>query len=145
MALNTCSEGISFAREMEQASAAFYEELARLFPEHAEKFLGYATVNNKNVSNVQRTYFGVITDGIEGCYAFNLEPDEYTLDLSLPEGAALADAVGKAVAAEETIARLYADAGEQGKGLTADVARAFTIIARKRGDRVEELKSLATK
>lgn len=143
MALNTCSEGISFAREMEEASAAFYEELAKLFPEHAEKFGGYATLNNKNVSNVQRTYFGVITDGIEGCYAFNLEPEEYAIEVTLPAGINKADALAKAVAAEETIARYYADAGEQGKGLTADVARAFSIIARKRGDRIEELKALS--
>ncbi|NLV72006.1 MAG: hypothetical protein GXY46_05290 [Actinobacteria bacterium] len=142
MALNTCSEGISFAREMEEAAAAFYEELAKLFPEDAEKFQGYAKVNNKNVANVQRTYFGVITDGIEGCYAFNLEPDQYVVDVTLPDGVAKGDAIAKAIAAEETIARFYADAGEQGKGLTADVARAFTIIARKRGERVEELKAI---
>jgi hypothetical protein len=145
MALNTCSEGISFARELEEASAAFYEELAKLFPENAETFQGYAKVNNKNVSNVQRTYFGVITDGIEGCYAFNLEPEDYVIDVTVPAGVAKADALAKAVAAEERIARYYADAGEQGKGLTADVARAFTMIARKRGERIEELKGLAAK
>jgi hypothetical protein len=145
MALNTCSEGISFARELEEASAAFYEELAKLFPENAETFQGYAKVNNKNVSNVQRTYFGVITDGIEGCYAFNLEPEDYVIDVTVPAGVAKADALAKAVAAEERIARYYADAGEQGKGLTADVARAFTMIARKRGERIEELKGLAVK
>jgi hypothetical protein len=143
MALNTCSEGISFAREMEEASAAFYEELAKLFPESAETFQGYAKVNNKNVSNVQRTYFGVITDGIEGCYAFNLEPEEYVIDVAVPGGVAKADALAKAIAAEETITRFYADAGEQGKGLTADVARAFTMIAKKRGDRIDEIRSLA--
>ncbi|NLE57861.1 MAG: hypothetical protein GX616_05835 [Planctomycetes bacterium] len=145
MALNTCSEGISFAREMEEASAAFYEELAKLFPENAETFLGYAKVNNKNVSNVQRTYFGVITDGIEGCYAFNIEPEEYTIDLTLPGGAAKADALAIAIAAEEKIAGFYSLAGEQGKGLTADVARAFTMIARKKCERIEELKALGAK
>ncbi|MBN1320310.1 MAG: hypothetical protein JXA87_05635, partial [Thermoleophilia bacterium] len=113
-------------------------------PENAETFLGYAKVNNKNVANVQRTYFGVITDGIEGCYAFNLEPELYVLDLALPGGITKTDALAKAMAGEETISRLYADAGEQGKGLTADVARAFTIIARKKCERVEELKALAT-
>jgi len=100
-------------------------------------------VNNKNVSNVQRTYFGVITDGIEGCFAFNLEPEDYAIDVEVPGGIAKADALAKAIAAEETIARFYTDAGEQGKGLTADVARAFTLIARKRGDRIAELKALA--
>ncbi len=143
MTLNTCSEGISFGRELEEATAAFYEELARRFPAHAEKFEGYAAVNNKNVSNVQRTYFGVITDGIEGCYAFNLEPEEYVIDVDLPEGMEERDALAKALAAEATMVRFYTDAGEQGKGLTADVARAFTMIARKRNQRIEELQSLA--
>ena len=143
MTLNTCSEGISFGRELEEATAAFYEELARRFPAHAEKFQGYAAVNTKNVSNVQRTYFGVITDGIEGCFAFNIEPEEYVIDVDLPEGIGEGDALAKALAVEETMVRFYTDAGEQGKGLTADVARAFSMIARKRGDRIAELKSLA--
>lgn len=143
MTLNTCSEGISFGRELEEASAAFYKELAGRFPAHAETFEGYATVNNKNVSNVQRTYFGVITDGIEGCYAFNLEPEEYVIDVDLPEGIAEGDALAKALAVEETMVRFYTDAGEQGKGLTADVARAFSLIARKRGERIAELKAKA--
>ncbi len=142
MALNTCSEGISFVREMEEASAALYEEMAKLFPESAEKLQEYAKSNNKNVANVQRTYFGVITDGIEGCYAFNLEPELYAIDATLPAGVSKADALAKAIAVEETMARFYADAGEQGKGLTADVARAFTMISRKKGERVEELKAL---
>ena len=143
MTLNTCSEGISFGRELEEATAAFYEELARRFPAHAEKFQGYAAVNTKNVSNVQRTYFGVITDGIEGCFAFNIEPEEYVIDVDLPEGIGEGDALAKALAVEETIVRFYTDAAEQGKGLTADVARAFSLVARKRGQRIEELQSLA--
>lgn len=143
MTLNTCSEGISFGRELEEASASFYKELARRFPAHAETLEGYAAVNNKNVSNVQRTYFGVITDGIEGCYAFNLEPGDYAIDVDLPEGISEADALAKALAVEETMVRFYTDAGEQGKGLTADVARAFSLIARKRGERIAELKAKA--
>ncbi|MCE5254899.1 MAG: hypothetical protein LLG45_11955 [Actinomycetia bacterium] len=145
MALNTCSEGISFGRELEEASAAFYEELAKLFPDHAETFLGYAAVNKKNVSNVQRTYFGVITDGLEGCYAFNLEPGDYVIDVALPAGISLADALAKALALEETIVRFYNDAAEQGKGLMADVPRAFSLIARKRGERIDELKALGAR
>lgn len=145
MALNTCSEGISFGRELEEATAAFYEELAKLFPELAETFRGYAAANSKNVSNVQRTYFGVITDGLEGCYAFNLEPGDYAIDVNLPSGISKADALAKAVAAEETIRRFYNDAAEQGKGLMADVPRAFSLIARKRGDRIDELKALGAR
>jgi hypothetical protein len=145
MTLNTCSEGISFGRELEEASAAFYEELAQRFPADAETFDGYAAINRKNVSNVQRTYFGVITDGLEGCYAFNIEPDDYVIDVVLPDSIDRADALAKAVAVEETIVRFYTDAAEQSKGLMADVPRAFSLIARKRGDRIDELKARAAK
>ena len=143
MTLKTCSEGISFGRELEEATASFYEELAKLFPDQAEKLSSYAALNRKNVSNVQRTYFGVITDGLEGCFAFNLEPEAYAIDLELPDGIDKAEALAKAIAAEETIVRFYTDAAEQGKGLMADVPRAFSLIARKRGDRIEELKAMA--
>jgi hypothetical protein len=143
MTLNTCSEGISFSRELETVSAKFYEELARRFPEDSEVFLSYAAANKKNVSNIERTYFGVITDAIEGCFAFNIEPTDYALDVELPGGIGRAGAADKAVTNEETIVRFYADAAEQSKGTMADVPRAFLLVAKKRGQRIEELKALA--
>jgi hypothetical protein len=144
MALNTCSEGISFARELEETAASFYERLAELFASDAETFRGYAAANKKNVSTVERAYFGVITDALEGCYAFNIEPADYAIDVTLPEGVTRAEALEKAVAVEETMVRFYTDAAEQSKGLMADVPRAFTIVARKRGERIDELKAMAS-
>ena len=144
MTLHTASEGISFARELETTSAECYEELARRFPDHAETFSSYAATNRKHVSNVQRAYYGVITDAIEGCYAFNLEPEEYTLDLNLG-GSDLATAAATALRNEETIVRYYTDAAEQSKGTMADVPRAFLLVARKRGEGVEQLKELAAR
>lgn len=143
MAINTCSEGISFAREMEEASAKFYEDLAQRFPGDAETFRGYAATNKKNVSNVERAYFGVITDALEGCYAFNLEAEGYAIDVESPQGSERAQALAKAVTFERTIMRFYTDAAEQSKGLMADVPRAFSLVARKRGERIEELEALA--
>ena len=145
MTLNTASEGISYARELENDSADFYTELAKLFPEDAERFDGYAAANKKNVSNVQRAYYGVITDAIEGCFAFNIEPEQYVLDLTVDAGMDKATAVAKALDNEQTIIRFYTDAAEQSKGTMADVPRAFSLVARKRGDRVDELKALAAK
>lgn len=143
MALNTCSEGISFARELEERAADMYERLAQLFPAQAETFRGYSSANKKNVSNVERAYFGVITDALEGCYAFNIEPAEYAIDVTLAEGISQADALAKAVAVEQTMLRFYQVAAEQAKGLMADVPRAFTLVARKRAERLEELKAMA--
>jgi rubrerythrin len=145
MALNTCSEGISYARGLEEASAGFYERLAQRFPDDAEAFRGYAAGNKKNVANVERAYFGVITDALEGCYAFNIEPEDYAIDVEVPEGLDRAGALAKAIAIEETLTRYYTDAAEQSKGLMADVPRAFTLVARKRGERIEELKAKAAR
>jgi len=128
---------------MEEASAKFYEGLAQCLPADAEALLGYAAVNKKNVSNVERAYFGVITDALEGCYAFDLEPEEYAIDVELPQEVGRADALAKALVFEQTIMKFYVDAAEQSKGLMADVPRAFSFVARKRGERIEELKGIA--
>jgi hypothetical protein len=124
------------------ASATFYEELAKLFPADAEKFAGYAAANRKNISNVERAYYGVITDAIEGCFAFNIEPENYAVDLAVDSVGDRSAALAKALAAEQTIIRFYTDAAEQAKGTMADVPRAFMMVARKRGDRIDELKSM---
>ncbi|MEE4276585.1 MAG: hypothetical protein V2J16_12050 [Thermoleophilia bacterium] len=144
MTLHTASEGISFAREMEEATAAYYEELAKRFPDHAETFGGYAAANAKFVKNVQRTYYGVITDGIEGCYAFrSLEPDDYVLDVEVGADVDLAGAVAKAVKNEETLVAYYQEAAEQSKGVMHDVPHAFLMVAKKKNQRIEQLKELA--
>ncbi len=96
MTMHTASEGISFARELETTSAECYEELARRFPDHAETFSSYAATNRKHVSNVQRAYYGVITDAIEGCYAFNLNADDFALSTAVKDGAARAEAIKQA-------------------------------------------------
>ncbi len=146
MTLHTASEGISFAREMEMATAKFYEELARRFPEHAETFGAYAAANKKYVSDVERAYYGVITDAIEGCYAFKgLEPDDYVIDVELGAEVDLAAAVAKAVANEEAMLRYYTDAAEQSSGTMHDVPRAFRAVARKRAQRISDLKAMAAR
>ncbi len=146
MTLHTASEGISFAREMEEATAAFYEESAKRFPAHAEAFSGYAAANAKFVKNVERTYYGVITDGIEGCYAFrSLEPGDYVLDVDLGGDVDLPGALAKAIKNEETLVAYYKEAAEQSKGVMHDVPHAFLLIAKKKGQRIEELKALAAK
>ncbi|MBN1190474.1 MAG: hypothetical protein JXA46_12025 [Dehalococcoidales bacterium] len=142
MIINTSSAGISLAKQLETDSAAYYEALAGKFPKNAETFLSYAKENKKNIANNERVYFGVITDAIEGCYAYNLNSDDYALDTRLAADAAEADAVAKAVKLEETIASFYKDAAEQGGALMADVTRAFTLAVKKRARRIENLKSL---
>ena len=78
MELNTASSVISLAREMEETSARFYESLAGQYPASEEMFTGYAKENRKFIKQFETAYYGVITDAIEGCYAFNIDPDKYS-------------------------------------------------------------------
>jgi hypothetical protein len=142
MILHTASEGVSFARELETSSAGLYEELARRYAQGAGSFLAFAAENRKNVTQVERAYYGVITDALEGCFAFNIEADDYALATAVPEGAGYVDALNRAVEMEKKIAAFYTEAAAQSKSLMADVPRAFTLVARKREKRLEQLGSL---
>ncbi|MCK4863006.1 MAG: hypothetical protein KAS25_01860 [Dehalococcoidales bacterium] len=142
MILHTASEGISFSKKLENDSAEFYENLAQQNAEDAETLLSYAKENKKNIVQIERAYYGVITDAIEGCFAFNINPDEYSLKTAVKDGADYADALKQAVEIEKTIIKFYTDAAEQSRSLMADVPRAFTLVARKRASRLEKLDSL---
>jgi len=142
MMLHTASEGITFARKLENDSAEFYENMARRNDKDAETFLSFTRDNKKNIVQFERAYYGVITDAIEGCFAFNIDPDDYTLKTAVQDGTDYADVLGQAVEMEKTIIKFYTDAAEQSKPLMADVPRAFTMIARKRENRLEKLGSL---
>jgi galactokinase len=142
MNLRTASETLSFLRELEEKAAVFYEELAGKFPENKEDFLAFAKENRKFNKQIQMAYQSVITDAIEGCYAFNLEADDYTFDSDLPETAGLAEAAAKALAIEEKIVACYNVGAEQSGSLLADVPRNFKMVVKKRNNRLEKLKSL---
>jgi len=145
MEINTASATISFARKLEEDSAKFYEGLSQKYPKGEDVFLAFAKENKKNVVQIERAYYGVITDAIEGCFAFNLNPGEYTLKTELAEEASFSEALDKAVEIEEKMIKFYSDAAEQSKSLMADVPRAFTLIARKREGRESKLRSLLGK
>jgi rubrerythrin len=141
--LHTASETISFVKELEEKSAEFYEDLVQRYSKNGDVLLSYARENKKYFTQVQRAYYSVITDAIEGGYAFDLEADDYRLDTKLPNDASYSDALDKAVEIEEKIIKFYTTAAEQSMSLMADVPRNFKIVARKRGDRISKLKSLA--
>jgi hypothetical protein len=146
MILHTASEGITLAKKLENDSAEFYVDIAKRNTKEAETFLSFAKENKKNITQVERAYFGVISDAIEGCFAFNLDTDKYVLETKVSDGAALNDSIKRALAIEDTIIKFYSDAAEQSKPLLADVPRAFAIIARKRTEsRKPQLMALINK
>jgi len=142
MKLQTASSVISFAKSLETESAKFYEGLAQRYAQGKDVFLSFAKENSKNVAEIERAYYGVITDAIEGCFAFDIEPEAYAVETTLAKAASYSDALGRAIKLEEKIGKFYSDAAEQSKSLMADVPRAFVLIAKKRNNRIAKLRSL---
>jgi rubrerythrin len=140
--INTCSEAISLARELEQTSAEFYRGLAEKTAENKDLFLAFAKENEKYVKQVERAYYGVISDALEGCFAFSLNPEEYTLKTELAEKATMEESIQYAMEMEDKIIEFYNIAAEQSKSLMADVPRAFKLVVKKRNKRQTTLKAL---
>ncbi len=140
MELNTASSVISLARELEEESARFYEGLAEQYSANKDTFLNYAKENRKFIKQFETAYYGVITDAIEGCYAFTIDPDKYKLNTQ--PAADISGVVGQAQEIEDSLVRFYTDAATQSKSLMADVPRAFILIARKRSGRKQTLESI---
>jgi rubrerythrin len=142
MKLQTASSCISFAKGLEEQSAKFYQGLSQRYAEGEDIFLSFAMKNKKNGVQIERVYYEVITDAIEGCFAFEIDSGEYEIDTSLEDKASYADALAKAIEIEEKMKRFYEDAAEQSKSLMADVPRVFVRIATKRGERIAKLEAL---
>lgn len=142
MIIHTASEGITLAKKLENDSASFYESITQKYNKDGEISLAFVKENKKNVTQIERTYFGVITDAIEGGYAFNLETDNYSFDFAIKEKNDYVDMLKQAVQIEEKIINFYKDAAEQSRSLMADIPRVFDLLARKRRERVERLNSL---
>ncbi len=145
MGISTCSEAISLSKELENESAKFYQELSKRFERDKDLFLTFAKENSKYVSQIERAYYGVITDMIEGCFAFNLNPEDYKVMMTPSKDISYSDALKEALAMEEKILKFYGVAAEQSKHLMADVPRNFTLVAKKRNERIPKLKELIEK
>ncbi|HEX9897531.1 MAG TPA: hypothetical protein VGA85_07745 [Dehalococcoidales bacterium] len=145
MIIHTASEGISFAKTLENNSASFYESISQKFSEESDILLTFTRENKKNIAQTERVYFGVITDAIEGSYAFNIETDKYAIETDLNEKDTYAAILKQAIQVEEQIMKYYSDAAEQSRSLMADIPRAFDLLVKKRRSRIEVLKTLIDK
>lgn len=142
MLMNTTSEVISFSEMLENESAAFYEAVSQKFKQNQEMLSQFIAENKKNIEQIKRSYYGSITDAIEGCFGFKLNRNDYTVDFSLPGEISYEAALKKALTMETTIKTFYEDSAEQTKSLMSDVARAFVVVARKRGNRNAKIKDI---
>ena len=142
MKLCTTSETISFAKDLEEKSGLFYEALAERYDE-AKELASFKEENRKFAIQIQRAYQSVISDAIEGCFAFKVESDDFTINTDLPEGTSLADAVKQALAVEEKIIDFYDTAADQSMSLMADIPRNFKLVVKKRSKRLDKIKALS--
>jgi rubrerythrin len=142
MRLNTSASVISFAKQLEADSAAFYEKLAERYPKGKEIFLTFSKENNNYAMMIQRAYYGVITDAIEGCFAFTVETDKYAFKIEPAKETNFADALNQAIDMEQKLISFYTDAAEQSKAFMADVPRTFLIVAKKRKGREDRIGAL---
>lgn len=131
MGISTCSGAISLSRELENQSAKFYQEMSKRFEKDKDVFLAFAKDNAKYVTQIERAYYGVITDAIEGCFAFDLNEEDYQVKPTPSKDASYPNALKEALAMEEKILKFYDVAAEQSKHLMADVPRSFTLVAKK--------------
>ncbi len=145
MIINTCSGAMSFAKELENESAKFYQNLSQRSVKDKDVFLSFVKENGEYITQIERAYYGVITDAIEGCFAFHINPEEYAIRMDLAEKANYSEALGRALEIEEKIIKFYTDAAEQSKSLMADIPRAFKMVVKKRSNRYSTIKSLLGK
>jgi len=142
MKLNTASAVISFAKELEEDSTKYYENLIQKYTQDKEIFLAFIKENKKNIVSVQRVYQEGITDAIEGCFSFEgLDTDNYIFNQKLSADASYSNVLENAIKMEEKIQKFYLDSAEVSKSLMADIPRLFERIAKKRGKRKIEIKS----
>lgn len=142
MEINTASATISFTKGLEEESARFYEVLSRIYIENKDIFLSFTRENYENIAKVERTYYGVITDALEGCFSFTLNSEDYLLNTKVEREMSYSELLRKSVEMEERILEFYLSAAEQSKSLMTDVSRVFTSIAKKRSDRISVVRSL---
>ena len=142
MRLQTASSVISLSKELEGDSAKFYEDLAEIYAPQKDTLLGYAKENRKFIVQTERAYYGVITDAIEGCFAFDMESDDFKLETMVADKVSYKETLAQIIKLEELIVKFYTDAAEQSQSLMADLPRAFNLIVKKRNIRLDSLKSV---
>jgi rubrerythrin len=139
----TAATIISFCTDLEARSLAFYEALAARFPEQSQAFQRMAKDCQKSSTQVTRTYQETVTDALETGFSFaSISLADYETDTELPAGADLPQAVGQALAMEETAIAFYQAVAESSESLLATIPRAFRRVAKTRRRRRDQLESM---
>jgi len=144
MQLRTTSETLSFIKDHERKLIDMYSQISERFPQSdANGVLASSIKEIKGyIQELDRSYYSVITDAIEGCFGFDLNAEKYETDETTPADLSCAACLDKAIAVEKKLLDLYQDAADQSASLLADVPRSMRIISRKRTNRLEKVTAL---
>ena len=139
----TAAAIISFAEQLEDCSATFYEELAGRFAQHKDKFLAFAKDSKKNKVFIVRTYQETITDAMEACFSFEgLNLNDYALEDLSAKGRSDAEGLAMALALEEKAITFYADVAGRCQSLLGTIPWAFRRVAEARSKRKAQVEVL---
>jgi rubrerythrin len=139
----TASAIITASQDLEARSARFYEEMSERFATHQAIFAGFARDCEKSSVQVLRTYQETVTDALETGFSFDgLSLRNYEVDVSMPQGIGLSEALKRALALEGKAIAFYLDVAERSESLLATIPRAFRRVARTRRRRKDKLQAM---
>lgn len=141
MKLRTASETLSFIKDYEQKLIDVYNDLEKKCSANHGLFISLADEGKKYIREIDRAYYSVISDAIEGCFAFDIESEEYSFSGEKTRNMNWQETLLLIIKMEEQLIALYNDAANQSSSLLADVPRAFKIIVKKRSRRIPKLLS----
>ncbi|MBE0478681.1 hypothetical protein IBX65_06130 [Candidatus Aerophobetes bacterium] len=143
MKLQTASQVINFALQLEENLFKLYENLAKSYPEKKDIFLSFARENKKNKTLIQRVYQEVVSDALETGFSFEgLDVDERFFQINLSQDDKLSSVLKKAQDIEKRIQNFYQEVALKSKSFLADVPGAFERIAKKKEERKQKINSL---
>ncbi len=139
----TASMIVSFSEKLEDATATFYQELSRRFPDQSAAFTKAAEDAQKHKVWIVRTYQETISDALEACFCFQgMSLQDYGVEPELPDDAGLADALLMAIGLEDEAVRLYEEVAERSQSLLATIPAAFRRVVKKRTARRRQWEEL---
>ena len=140
----TAAVVVGFSEQLEEGSAALYEEMAQRFPQHGDVFLGFAKDCQKSKVTIVRTYQETITDAIEAGYSFaGMVMPQPLFGLALKQGQGLKEALAVCAALEGKANGFYTEVADRSASLLATIPGAFRRVARARAQRKSKLETMS--
>ncbi|MGQ9680887.1 MAG: hypothetical protein ACUVV4_09055 [Candidatus Bathyarchaeia archaeon] len=145
MDFTTVSSALNFYEKLEDSSAEFYREMARVEanPIYKEFFRDLAEDNIRQKEAIIRVYRETITDILEVSSSIvGLKEVDYQLDDEPNAGAGLKEALRYALKLEGCSMRFCQDFSEKVENLLTDIGRSFETAAKRKMNRRKKIEAI---